>query len=66
MSNTERRIRYLMANKHISLDEARERVRRAYRDGLSDEQLGLKPAQCRRISHSRGGRKAVTLPAAAR
>lgn len=53
MDNTERRIRYLIANRPgVSLDAAREHVRLAYVNGTSDKELGLTPAQCRRIRHN--------------
>jgi hypothetical protein len=52
VDNTVRRIRYLVANTGASVETARELVRLAYRDGTTDAELGLTPAQCSRIRHN--------------
>lgn len=53
MDATARRVRYLMANRRVSERTAAEIVRRAYVSGTSDRELGLTPAQCLRLRHSR-------------
>jgi hypothetical protein len=53
MDATARRVRYLMAGRHVSEPAAAEIVRRAYVSGTSDAELGLTPAQCRRLRHKR-------------
>lgn len=54
MTNTERRIRYLMASDPgLTLEQARAAVVIAYAGGESDKTMGLTPAQCSRIRHKR-------------
>lgn len=53
MDATARRVRYLMANRRVTQRTAEEIVRRAYRDGTSDEALGFTAAQRSRLRHHR-------------
>jgi hypothetical protein len=54
MDATQRRVRYLMANRHVSEPTAAEIVRRAYASGTNDRELGFTAAQCLRLRHARG------------
>jgi hypothetical protein len=64
VDNTTRRVSYI-ARRYPQADAALA-VRTAYREGLTDEEMGLTPAQCRRLRHKRGGAHTRRKEASAR